>query len=163
MLAAPPVLAGTRLVSVRWINMTNSVTEESIRSVYWYDGEYVTEAMHAIDYFMRDWRTDQTRPISRRTIDILAAVHNSLDTGESFDLISGFRSPATNRRLSRTRDGVVSNSLHIKGMAADIRLKGRSTTTIAKAAKRCNAGGVGTYSRSGFVHVDCGRVRSWGS
>ncbi|NBT42701.1 MAG: DUF882 domain-containing protein, partial [Alphaproteobacteria bacterium] len=26
----------------------------------------------------------------------------------------------------------------------------------------CNAGGVGRYSRSNFVHMDCGPVRVWG-
>ena len=34
---------------------------------------------------------------------------------------------------------------------------------MARAAKACNAGGVGTYSGSNFVHMDCGPVSSWGS
>ena len=33
---------------------------------------------------------------------------------------------------------------------------------MARAAAACQGGGVGKYSRSNFVHMDCGPVRSWG-
>ena len=65
--------------------------------------------------------------------------------------------------MLRSRSGgVAKNSLHMKGMAADLRLKSRSVAQMAKAAAACNAGGVGRYSRSNFVHMDCGAVRTWG-
>ena len=47
------------------------------------------------------------------------------------------------------------------GMAADLRLGNRSVSQIASAAKACKSGGVGSYPRSGFVHIDCGPVRAW--
>jgi uncharacterized protein YcbK (DUF882 family) len=50
----------------------------------------------------------------------------------------------------------------MKGQAADLRLKSRSVGQMAKAAAACSAGGVGRYSRSNFVHMDCGPVRTWG-
>jgi uncharacterized protein YcbK (DUF882 family) len=50
----------------------------------------------------------------------------------------------------------------MKGQAADLRLNSRSVSQMARAAAACKAGGVGTYSRSNFVHMDCGDVRSWG-
>ena len=49
-----------------------------------------------------------------------------------------------------------------KGKAADLRLKSRSVAQMYKAAASCQAGGVGKYSSSNFVHMDCGPVRHWG-
>jgi uncharacterized protein YcbK (DUF882 family) len=77
-------------------------------------------------------------------------------------LLSGYRSPATNAMLRSRSRGVARNSLHMKGQAADLRLKSRSVSQMARAAAACNAGGVGKYSRSNFVHMDCGPVRVWG-
>jgi uncharacterized protein YcbK (DUF882 family) len=50
----------------------------------------------------------------------------------------------------------------MQGEAADLRVNSRSVNQIFQAARACNAGGVGRYSRSNFVHMDCGPVRSWG-
>ncbi len=77
-------------------------------------------------------------------------------------LLSGYRSPATNSMLRSRSSGVARNSLHMQGQAADLRLKSRSVAQMARAAAACNAGGVGKYSRSNFVHMDCGPVRVWG-
>ena len=74
-------------------------------------------------------------------------------------LLSGYRSPATNAMLRSKSSGVARNSLHLKGQAADLRLKSRSVGQVAKAAEACASGGVGRYSRSNFVHMDCGPVR----
>lgn len=93
----------------------------------------------------------------------MAAAHNLLDVNEPYLLLSGYRSPATNAMLRRRSSGVAKNSLHMKGQAADLRLGSRSVNQIAKAAAACKAGGVGRYSGSNFVHMDCGVVRTWGS
>jgi uncharacterized protein YcbK (DUF882 family) len=100
--------------------------------------------------------------IDGRTIDIMAASHALMDTSEPYMLLSGYRSPATNAMLRSRSSGVARNSLHMKGQAADLRLKSRSVSQMARAAAACNAGGVGKYSRSNFVHMDCGPVRTWG-
>jgi uncharacterized protein YcbK (DUF882 family) len=77
-------------------------------------------------------------------------------------LLSGYRSPETNAMLRRRSSGVARNSLHMQGEAADLRVNSRSVNQIYQAARACNAGGVGRYSRSNFVHMDCGPVRTWG-
>ena len=162
-LYAPAVHAARRPAEIRRLAMTNRRTGEDMNVIYWLEGEYIPESLTAISHFMRDWRAERMRNIDVRTLDILAAVHNLLDTHEPFELVSGYRTAATNSKLRQTSDGVASNSLHVLGKAADIRLKGRSTKQLGRAALRCRAGGVGTYGKSGFVHVDCGKVRSWGT
>lgn len=136
---------------------------ESIDMVYWIDGNYVPEAMRLIDHFCRDWRNNQVHRIDPRTIDILAATSQILRVNEPYMLLSGFRSPATNRMLNAASRNVARESLHLSGRAADVRLRSRSVSDMARAASATQAGGVGRYSRSDFVHMDSGPFRTWGS
>ncbi|WP_090110196.1 YcbK family protein [Limimaricola pyoseonensis] len=152
-----------RAGDVRRLQMYSERTGESIDTIYWIEGEYIAEALREITVFMRDWRNDQVLNIDSRTVDIMAASHALLESDEPYMLLSGYRSPATNAMLRRRSSGVAKNSLHLKGQAADLRLSSRSVGQMARAAAACKAGGVGSYSRSGFVHMDCGPVRSWGS
>ncbi|MCA3454474.1 MAG: DUF882 domain-containing protein [Rhodobacter sp.] len=147
---------------IRRIRMYSGRTGESIDTIYWIEGDYIPEVLEEINYFMRDWRTGNRTRIDPRNIDIMAASHRLLDVGEPYMLLSGYRSAQTNAMLRSRSRGVARNSLHIKGQAADLRLKSRSVGQVAKAAASCNSGGVGKYSRSNFVHIDCGPVRLWG-
>ncbi|MBA3908772.1 MAG: Tat pathway signal protein [Rhodobacter sp.] len=147
---------------IRRIRMYSGRTGESIDTIYWVEGEYIPEVMKEINYFMRDWRSDDAIPIDMRNIDIMAASHRLMDVSEPFMLLSGYRSPKTNAMLRAKSRGVAKNSLHMVGQAADLRLKSRSVSQMAKAAAACASGGVGKYSRSNFVHMDSGPVRSWG-
>lgn len=142
--------------------MYSGRTGESMDTIYWIEGEYIGEAVDEITHFMRDWRNNQKLKIDTRTIDIMSAAHRMLDTDEPYMLVSGYRSPATNAMLRSRSRGVAKNSLHMTGQAADLRLKSRSVDQMARAAAACKGGGVGRYSRSDFVHMDCGAVRSWG-
>jgi len=147
---------------IRRIRMYSGRTGESIDTIYWIEGEYISEVMKEINYFMRDWRSDDAIGIDMRAIDIMAASHRLMDISEPYMLLSGFRSAKTNAMLRSKSGGVAKNSLHMKGQAADLRLKSRSVGQMAKAAAACASGGVGKYSRSNFVHMDCGPTRSWG-
>ncbi len=147
---------------IRRIRMYSGRTGERIDMIYWIDGKYIKDSVKEINYFMRDWRTDQVKSIDLRTIDIMAAAHNLLDVNEPYMMLSGYRSPQTNAMLRRRSRGVAKNSLHMRGQAADLRLASRSVSQMANAAAACRAGGVGRYSRSNFVHMDCGEVRTWG-
>ena len=148
---------------IRRLRMTSQRSGESIDTIYWIEGDYIKDAVREISLFMRDWRTDQVHDIDIRTIDILTASHNLLDVSEPYILLSGYRSPETNAMLRRRSRGVAKNSRHLKGEAADVRLGSRSVNQMFRAAKACNGGGVGRYSGSDFVHMDCGPVRTWGS
>ncbi len=147
---------------IRRIRMYSGRTGESIDTIYWIEGEYIPEVIKEINNFMRDWRTDDVVKMDPRNFDIMAAAHRLMDVNEPYMLLSGYRSPKTNAMLRSHSKGVAKNSLHMKGQAADLRLQSRSVGQMAKAAAACSAGGVGKYSRSNFVHMDCGPVRSWG-
>ncbi len=146
---------------IRRISMYSGRTGEKLDTVYWIEGQYIPEALKEINFFMRDWRTDQIVKIDPRTIDIAAASHRLMDTDEPYMMLSGYRSPATNAMLRARSHGVARNSLHMKGMAADLRMRSRSVTQIYSAAMSCNAGGVGRYYGSNFIHMDCGDIRTW--
>jgi uncharacterized protein YcbK (DUF882 family) len=146
---------------IRRLRMYSGRTGERIDMIYWIDGKYVKDAVKELNYFMRDWRTDQVKLIDTRTLDIMAASHNLLEVNEPYMMLSGYRSPATNAMLRRRSRGVAKNSLHMNGQAADLRLTTRTVSQVSRAAKACNAGGVGRYSRSNFTHMDSGAVRTW--
>ena len=146
---------------VRRVSMRNQRTSETIDIIYWVDGQYIQEALTEINGFMRDWRHNEIITYDRRNVDIIAATHRLMETNEPYLMLSGYRSAATNAMLAARNRGVARNSYHIKGMAADLRLSSRSITQMAAAAIACNAGGVGKYGRSNFVHMDCGPIRTW--
>ena len=147
---------------IRRLRMYATRSGESLDTIYWIDGEYIPEALAEINHIIGDWRSDQKAQIDTRTIDIMVASHALLEVDEPYMLLSGYRTPQTNSMLRNRSSGVARNSLHMKGQAADLRLKGRSVQQMARAASACAAGGVGKYSRSNFVHMDCGPVRTWG-
>jgi len=146
---------------IRRIKMYSGRTGESLDTIYWIEGDYIKDALKEINYFMRDWRTDQTMTIDARAVDIMAATHAMMNVNEPYMMLSGFRSAKTNAMLRARSRRVARNSLHMKGQAADLRLKSRSVSQMATAATACAAGGVGKYSRSNFVHMDCGPIRTW--
>lgn len=147
---------------IRRLRLYNGRAGESLDMIYWIEGDYIAPAVEEISHFMRDWRTDQVRSIDVRTIDIMTASHNLLETSEPYMLLSGYRSPQTNAMLRSRSSGVARNSLHMVGEAADLRISSRSVSQVFNAARACNGGGVGRYSSSNFVHMDCGPIRTWG-
>lgn len=147
---------------VRRIRMYSGRTGESIDTIYWIEGEYIPQALNEITYFMRDWRQDEKKDVDPRTVDIAAAAHRLLDVNEPYMLLSGYRTARTNAMLRSSSRGVARNSLHMKAQAADLRMRSRSVSQMYRAAAACEAGGVGKYSRSNFVHMDSGPIRTWG-
>ncbi|MEZ7813426.1 MAG: DUF882 domain-containing protein [Paracoccaceae bacterium] len=146
---------------IRRIKMYSGRTGESIDTIYWIEGKYIKEALKEINHFMRDWRTNTAISINPKTIDIMAAAHTVLNVSEPYLMLSGYRSPQTNAMLRRQSKAVAKDSLHMHGQAADLRLRSRSVMQMGKVAESFGAGGVGRYTRSNFVHMDCGPKRTW--
>jgi uncharacterized protein YcbK (DUF882 family) len=145
----------------RSLSFYNLHTTESLKTVYWARGEYIPESLKDINRVLRDHRNGEQHEIDQRLLDLLCQLNAKLDTAEPFQIISGYRSPATNAMLHARSNGVATHSLHTDGMAADIRVAGRDLKLVRTAALSLKRGGVGYYPSSQFVHVDVGRVRTW--
>ncbi len=146
----------------RALNFNNIHTGERLNIEYWAEGNYVSGALGTIDHLLRDYRNGEIHPIDPRLLDLLHTINGKLDTVEPFEVISGYRSPATNAMLHAESHGVAAHSLHMKGMAIDIRVPGRTLADLHATAMSLRDGGVGYYPGPDFVHVDVGRVRYWG-
>ncbi|MEO0357766.1 MAG: DUF882 domain-containing protein [Pseudomonadota bacterium] len=147
---------------VRRIKMYSTRTGESLDMIYWVEGEYIRDALREVNWFMRDWRRDEAASMDTRTVDLMAATQNLLNTDNPFLLLSGYRTPQTNAMLRSSGRGVAKQSYHMKAQAADLRMEGRTVRQVSRAAQSCGIGGVGRYSGSNFTHVDCGPLRTWG-
>ena len=147
----------------RKLAFLNLHTGEKVDTVYWSQGDYLSDGLTQINYVLRDFRANEIKEIDRRLLDLLHRLHTQLETSEPFHLISGYRSPTTNAMLAAHSEGVARHSLHLEGKAADIRVPGRDLSTLHQSAVALQGGGVGFYPSSNFVHVDVGRVRYWGA
>ena len=145
----------------RTLSFYNTRTGEEWNRVYWCQGDYVPEALEEINYLLRDHRTNEVKEIDPRLLDLLYDLNEKLNSCGPFQVVSGYRSPETNALLRRRSRRIARHSLHIEGMAVDIRLPDRNMRQLAKAAVSLQSGGVGYYPRRQFVHVDTGKVRRW--
>ncbi|TVR97940.1 MAG: DUF882 domain-containing protein [Rhodospirillales bacterium] len=155
-------LASAPDVNERALAFQHLHTGESVKTVYWTRSGYIPEALKDINFILRDFRTDDIKAIDPGLLDFLFAMRRRLGTARPFEVISAYRSPRTNSALAQNSRGVAQNSLHMRGQAVDVRISGVGTRSLARLAQQLQAGGVGYYPRSNFVHVDVGRVRSWG-
>lgn len=159
--AAASTISGTRLLA-----MDHTHTGERIELVYATGAQYLPAALGSLNHFLRDHYNGQVGRIDPALFDLLHQLRSRLGIAERdahrFEVISGYRSPATNSFLRKTRGGgVASRSLHLQGQAIDVRLTGVPLAELRDAALSLKAGGVGYYPREQFVHIDTGRVRSW--
>jgi uncharacterized protein YcbK (DUF882 family) len=145
----------------RILTMHNLNTGETLEALYWDKGAYVPDALEAVNKLMRDHRTGEQHPIDPKLLDLLAALHGRIEAKACYELICGYRTPQTNAEMHRRSRQVAGNSLHVQGMAADVRIGGQPLEILQKAALALRGGGVGLYPRSDFVHLDVGPVRQW--
>jgi uncharacterized protein YcbK (DUF882 family) len=136
-------------------------TSETLKVTYREHGGLVAGALDEINFFLRDFRTEQSHPIDVALLDELTRLYEQFDSRGHFEVISGYRSPRTNEALRHATSGVAENSLHLKGRAIDVRLTSAKTDDLRDAAIAAKAGGVGYYAESNFVHIDTGAFRTW--
>ena len=111
--------------------------------------------------FLRDFRTGDVHPIDLRLMDTLFKIQRKTGSKGVCEVISGYRSPQTNRALRAMSHGVAKHSLHLRGQAIDIRFSDVPTRELRDVAISLKAGGVGYYAKSDFVHIDTGDFRTW--
>jgi uncharacterized protein YcbK (DUF882 family) len=136
-------------------------TGETLTAEYFDGTAYNTSCLAAVDNLLRDFRTGESHRIDPQLLDILYDLQNRANRNSPFEVISGYRSPATNAMLRRSSTGVAEHSQHLLGKAIDVRLTGYSTHRLGEYARSLARGGVGFYPRSDFVHIDTGPVRFW--
>lgn len=157
----PTPMAAPAPVETRWVHLHNVHTGEKLEAVYWENGDYVPDAVQALNKVLRDYRNDQVHPMDPGLYDILGQIQARTEAKSPFQVISGYRSPATNKMLSSRSGEVAKHSLHMEGKAMDIYLEDVALEHVRAAALDLGMGGVGYYPQSRFVHVDVGRVRQW--
>jgi len=142
------------IVACAVLELTNTHTNEVVR--------VTPDAFAQFDHVLRDHRTGEQFTMDPALYDLLVDLAAAAGREPEYEIISGYRSPATNAKLaSRPGSGVSSKSLHMQGRAIDVRLKGYPTAKLRDLAVSLKRGGVGYYERSDFVHLDTGRVRTW--
>ncbi len=120
-----------------------------------------TEAIEQIHVFLRDFRTGDVHPIDEKLLKLLFRIKKASRSHGTFEVISAYRSPETNKALRKKSSGVAKKSLHLLGQAIDVRLSDLRTRSLRDIACSMQKGGVGYYPKSDFVHLDTGRVRQW--
>ena len=158
-LLARPALAAE--LTSRELRFNNLHTGEALTVEYFQSGHYQPDALVAVNQLLRDFRTGDVHPIDPGLLDVLFDVRRRVRTRKSFDVISGYRSPQTNAALRQRSEGVAAHSLHMVGKAIDIRVGDVPLKALRDCGRMLNAGGVGYYPASNFVHLDTGRVRTW--
>ncbi len=148
-------------VDVRRLTLANLHTGETLCAAYWENGAYLPDALSAVNHVLRDFRTGEVHDIEPTLLDLLVALSGQTGVPAPYEVISGYRSAATNAMLHAESGQVASKSLHMEGKAIDIRVAGMDLNYLHGAALSLDAGGIGFYPVSGFVHVDVGRVRTW--
>jgi uncharacterized protein YcbK (DUF882 family) len=140
-----------------WI--TRPQAQESIRAVYWAGGALQPEGYRAITRIYRDLQAGVERPISLRLLNLNYVMQCAVAQRWSprpMVLLSGFRTPQTNRRV-----GGVEPSVHFAGEADDYIYEGLSFEDNLKLACLFQVGGLGVYPDRRSLHKDVGRSRIW--
>lgn len=147
----------------RTLSIYNIHTKETSTITYKRDGKFLDDGLKQVNHAMRDWRRNEPTKMDPELVDLIWEIHRELGSKKPVHLISGYRSPKTNKMLRKTRGGQAKRSRHMLGLAADIHFPDVPVEQIRNSALIREKGGVGYYPRSGipFVHVDTSRVRHW--
>jgi uncharacterized protein YcbK (DUF882 family) len=148
------------------IAFRNTHTNETFDARFFGANGWDAQGLAELNHGLRDWRTNQSTQMDRNLMMLIAGIRDKLGLAPQakIDLISGYRSPATNAKLRAAggaHTGVATRSQHMLGKATDVALPGVPLDRVRLAALSMKRGGVGYYPRDGFVHVDTGRIRHW--
>lgn len=146
----------------RALSFRNLHTGERQKGIYWQDGSYLPSTLQNFNEVLKDHRSGEVTQMDPALFDQLTRLSRLLGFDDTIEVISGYRSPATNAALKRAGHNVATHSYHTLGRAIDIRLPGVQLAQAHRAALALKAGGVGYYPRDNFIHMDTGPVRRWG-
>ena len=146
----------------RSLQLFNTHTKETVNVVYKRGEEYDVTALGSFKNLLRDHRNGESHDMDPKLYDQLHDLAVAAKREPHYEIISGYRSPESNERMSsKPGSGVAKKSLHMQGRAIDVRLKNCDCATLRDLALAAKKGGVGYYKRSDFVHIDTGAFRTW--
>jgi uncharacterized protein YcbK (DUF882 family) len=90
------------------------------------------------------------------SMDKLQALRSAL--GVPLVITSAYRSAAHNKAV-----GGAKNSQHRLGRAFDVMMANHDPAAFEKAARKVGFTGFGYYPKQGFMHIDTGPARTWGT
>jgi uncharacterized protein YcbK (DUF882 family) len=147
----------------RSISFHHLHTDENITITYKRNGRYDDAALKKLDWFMRDWRREESTQMDPHLFDLLWEANREVGGTAPIEVVCGYRSPETNAMLHARSSGVAQFSQHTQGHAIDFYIPDVPLEKIRIVGLRLQRGGVGFYPTSGspFVHMDTGSIRHW--
>jgi len=164
-MGAGSVYDATAENETRTLSFHHTHSGEDLTVTFKRNGRYDEDALKQLNHYLRDWRSQDEIVMDRHLFDILWEVYRDVDGKQPIQIISSYRSPATNAMLRHrsAHSGVARFSQHMLGHAMDFYIPGVPLEQIRYAGLRLQRGGVGFYPTSGspFVHLDTGSIRHW--
>jgi len=164
-LAAAPSSTESAIANgdTRTITLSNQHTNESGSFTYMVNGYYDSAVLEKLNWFLRDWRLNESTKMDPKLFDIIWQVYRESGSQQPVDVLSGYRSPQTNAMLRRRSRQVAEHSQHMEGRAIDAHFLDVGTAAIRDITMRLQAGGAGFYPTGAtpWVHIDSGTVRYW--
>jgi len=172
--APPPDLFDAQVVDLdfwvkpRTLTVVRPASGERANVLYWKDGEVIDSAYQELCHMLRDVNGKAAMPIDPKLLETLWAsqafvARYGLD--KPLEILSGYRTPASNSRLIEQGIPAARQSLHMSGKAADVRIAGLTEEVLGGLVRSFRQGGVGFYFRSGprggWIHADTGLNRTW--
>jgi uncharacterized protein YcbK (DUF882 family) len=150
-------------VAEKRIVLLHPESGESLDAVYFHNGAYDKAVLRRINYLFRDRHAGVVGEIDPELIDYLVDIRTRLDLPPTvvFEILSGYRTRATNEHLRFNNSNVAKESLHMHGWAVDFRVSHLDGRAICEIAKTMQRGGVAYYPADNHVHVDLGNIRTW--
>ncbi len=148
-------------LACRDLELIHTHTGKRLSRCFACDEGWQEPAIAELDALLADHRSGEQHAMDRRLYELLHALALEAGLQARYEVISAYRSPATNAMLAAQGAGVSASSLHMLGQAIDVRLQGLPSAQLFQLALEAGVGGVGFYRKSDFVHLDTGRVRSW--
>ena len=81
-------------------------TGETARIVFKRNGQYVRAGLNQLNVFLRDWRHNEPAKMDPALFDLVWEVYQDVGATQPINVVSAYRSPATNAMLRANSSGV---------------------------------------------------------
>jgi uncharacterized protein YcbK (DUF882 family) len=173
-LAPPPDLFDAQLLDLdfwvkpRTLSVVRPQSGERARVLYWKDGDLIPSAYEELCHILRDVQGKKMAQMDPKLLETLwgtQAFVARYGIDQPLEILSGYRTAATNNRLIEQGIPAARQSLHLKAKAADIRIARLTPDVLGGLIRSFRQGGVGFYyregPRGGWIHTDTGLQRTW--